>query len=248
MRQTTRRPALVLALLWIGCGWIAPAHGGIVLQTPAGLAPGDQFRFAFLTTGTTNAESSNISDYDSFVNAQAQGATYNGQTVTWQAIGSTATVNAIDHIGQTDTPVYRVDGALVATNTTLSGLWSSSLINAIDEDITGTSNPFVFVWTGSTPAGIAGIEGSALGENAPWQGFAFSNNNPAWVQLDTNGSSAQDYLYGISEVLTVGGQAVPEPSSMVLLCAGGVMVAGYGWIRRHRDLRQGPVVGPTDMP
>ena len=107
MRRTTARSAMVLALLGIDCGWIAPAHAGdIVLHTPAGLAPGDQFRFAFLTDGTTNALLSDISTYDSFVQTQAGGATYHGGTVNWLVIGSTASVNAIDHIGQSDTPVY----------------------------------------------------------------------------------------------------------------------------------------------
>ena len=78
--------------------------GGIALNTPAGLNPGDSFRFVFVTDGSTTAQSSNISDYDNFVQTQAGGATYNGAVVNWLAIGSTGTVNAIDHIGQANTP------------------------------------------------------------------------------------------------------------------------------------------------
>jgi hypothetical protein len=39
---------------------------------------------------------------------------YNGVVVNWLAIGSTATVNAIDHIRQTQTPVYLVDDTKVS--------------------------------------------------------------------------------------------------------------------------------------
>jgi hypothetical protein len=233
---------MVAALICSGSGWITTASaGGVVLQTPAGLKPGDQFRFAFLTDGMTNAESSDISTYDSFVQTQAGGATYNGATVKWRAIGSTATVDAINHIGQTQTPVYLVDGTEVTTSTTISGLWSSTLMHAIDEDITGATLPPSFVWTGTEISGVAGVIDAPLGSNAPLQGFAFfASTGTQWVEFGTNGSVVSANLYGISAVQTV----VPEPSSMVLLCTGGVMVVAF--IGRRRDRR--PVVGPTDVP
>ncbi len=82
MRQSTTRLAMTAALIWSGCGWITPAQaGGVVLQTPTVLKPGDQFRFAFATADFTTATSTNISDYDNFVQNQAGGATYNGVTV-----------------------------------------------------------------------------------------------------------------------------------------------------------------------
>jgi hypothetical protein len=63
---------IVFVLLLLAC---APSlcRGGLILQTPAGLNPGDQFRFVFVTDGTTNATSSAISSYDAFVTAQAGG-------------------------------------------------------------------------------------------------------------------------------------------------------------------------------
>ncbi len=50
--------------------------GPIALNTPAGLAPGDTFRFVFVSSDATTAESSDINDYNSFVNSEADGATY----------------------------------------------------------------------------------------------------------------------------------------------------------------------------
>ncbi len=248
MRPPTTRTAMVAALLMIGGGWMAPAHAGIVLTTPAGLAPGDQFRFVFVTDGTTTAASTDITTYDTFVQSQAGGATYNGLAVTWLAIGSTSTVNAIDHIGQTDTPVYLVDGTMVTTSTTATGLWSGSLIHAINEDINGLPppppNPIFFgtqLWsgtsdTGESNPGFAGPLGNFLVAVGNYEASSGS-----WI--NTGGfisNNAQLHIYGISAVLTV----VPEPPSILLLGVGGVLKAALGWTRRHR--RQRPVVGPAD--
>ena len=84
-----RRFAIVATVLWLVSGLGGRAEAGIILQTPAGLNPGDQFRFGFVTDGSRDATSTNIADYDSFVNAEAGGATYNGVPVNWLAIVST---------------------------------------------------------------------------------------------------------------------------------------------------------------
>jgi hypothetical protein len=124
-------------------------------MTPAGLTPGTHFRFVFVTDGTASATSTNIAFYDTFATNQAGGATYNGSTVTWQAIGSTSTVNAIDHIGQTNDAVYLADGSKVTTSTTTTGLWSGGLLHAINEDQNGTSITPAVIYTGTSSAGFS---------------------------------------------------------------------------------------------
>ncbi len=184
--------------------------GGLILQTPGGLQPGDQFRFVFLTDGKTNATSPNISTYDSFVTTQAGGATYNGLTITWQAIGSTATVNAVDHIGSSTAGVYLASGAAVAASTTsgTNGFWSGSLLmHAIDQDLTGNTFSKV-VWTGtakSNPFGHTSV--FPLGDSAdqkakPADSGAIDQN---WIANTTLGApyTDQNAMYGISQVLTV---------------------------------------------
>ncbi len=125
------------------------------MSTPAGLSGGESFRFVFFTDGTTTALSSNIGTYNSFVNAQAGGATYDGSVVTWHAIGSTSSESAINNIGQTLTPVYLADGTLVTTSTTSTGLWSGSLLNPIDEDLSGGIINQQGTWTGTNTNGSA---------------------------------------------------------------------------------------------
>jgi hypothetical protein len=180
MVTQARRLAIATALIWIGVGAsVRVEAGGIALSTPAGLTPGESFRFVFVTDGTTTATSSNIADYNSFVNMQAGAATYNGSVVTWDAIGSTAAVNAIDNVGQQPiVGAFLADGTLVTTSTTTTGLWSGTLSHEINEDLSSTPQ-FSFVWTGTTSAGVAATVGAAssgpLGDiQHPTQGLTLS--------------------------------------------------------------------------
>ena len=144
-----KTPITAIALsvgLLVAC---APAaHAGIIM-TPAGLGPGDQFRVIFVSSATRNASSSDIAEYDTFITnlASAAGLTYNGASVTWQALGSTVTFTAtsIDLVSANDPgrlPVdvsspalYRLDGVEVADST--SDLWDGNIGAAIDVDENG---------------------------------------------------------------------------------------------------------------
>ena len=161
-RTTARRVACVAALLCWAVGMGGRAEASVILQTPAGLNAGDAFRFVFITDGIRDATSSNIADYDSFVNAEAGGATYKGVAVDWLAIGSTDSVDAIDHVGQATAPVYLPDGTLVTGTTTDAGLWSRRLSHQIDLDLAGNI-VHTFVWTGTNffGTGFGGPLGSA---------------------------------------------------------------------------------------
>lgn len=249
MRLPMTPTAMAAAILMIGGGWTAPAQAGIDLTTPAGLAPGDQFRFVFVTDGTTTATSTDISTYDNFAQTQADGATYDGVTVSWLAIGSTTAVNAIDHIGQTETPVYLVDGTMVTPNTTTTGLWSGTLDSPIDEDISGQTLLTTTVWTGTNYDGTQSNIAPPLGSAIPDYGITYLTNNE-WIAAG-HGIAPQITLslYSISQILTVPQlTTVPEPSSKLLLGVGGALVSAHGWARRRRDQRrQGPVVGPADL-
>ncbi len=235
MSQHLRRVAIVAAVLWLGCGLGGRAEAGMILQTPDGLNPGDHFRFVLVTDGIRDATSTNITEYDSFVNAQAGGATYNGVVVNWLAIGSTDSVDAIDHVGQGITPVYLSDGTLVTATTTSTGLWSGALVHPINLDLAGNPvDPTFFVWTGTNPAGTG--FGGPLGSERPQTGSSTGTFGD-WVSSGSSPSGDLRNLYGISSVLTVP-QSVPEPSTLIMLGTALSVGLAFGSARHRRD-RQG---------
>ena len=64
---------------------------------PPDLAPGQTFQVAFVTTGSVDAISNDISVYNNFVADAAAAAgldVINGQAVTWHAIMSTTSIDA----------------------------------------------------------------------------------------------------------------------------------------------------------
>ena len=146
---------------------MASAEAGPIFH-PGDLKRGDTFRLIFVTSGKINAQSSNIADYDQFVNQQANGATYDGNLIHFTAIASTATtatsppsVNAIDHINggsnsQAIAGVFMVDGTKVATNsgTAANGLFSAAVLTDPNRGIDGTVYSGVNVWTGSAGNGL----------------------------------------------------------------------------------------------
>jgi hypothetical protein len=241
MGPLLRQFAIVATVLWLGSGLGGRAEGGSILQTPAGLNPGDHFRFVFITDGIRDATSTNITDYDSFVNVDAEGATYNGVVVNWLAIGSTDSVDAIDHVGQATATVYLSDGTLVTTDTTPTGLWSGALVHEINLDLAGNIVPPVnFVWTGTNPTGTG--FGGPLGSGTPQVGSA-TDTNGAWVSSGRSNSGDPRNLYGISSVLTVP-QTVPEPSSLTMLGIALSVGIAICWTRHHRDQRRQRQIGP----
>src|SRR5262245_35653548 len=158
-----RIPALSVLMLGLFVpGWQESTQAGTALATPPGLQPGDTFRFVFVTDATIDGTSNNIDTYDTLVNTEANttvAATYGGAALTWQAIGSTNTVSAINHIGSSiSDQVFLVDGTKVAASTTTSagGLWSGALLSPIDENLLGQvhSPDSPAVWTGTSSTGL----------------------------------------------------------------------------------------------
>ena len=210
-----------------------------MLSAPAGLHPGDHFRFVFVTDATTTAGSAAISDYNTFVNndaaaeAGAGGVTYGGFNLSWQAIVSTSAMSAATNIGSTGASVWLVGGPEIATSDGATGLWSgNSILSAINKDLKQVlqSNP---VWTGTnTHGGLA----SALGLGSPTIGISGASN-PSWIQMNHDAYSVKHPLYGISQDLqvpTAQSPVVPEPSTFALMLAGILCAVGYHRFRRRR--------------
>jgi hypothetical protein len=232
--------ALVLAL-----GSVAGARAGII--TPAGLQPGQQFRIVFVTNTTTAALSSNITTYDMVVSGDATTAglgTYAGSPVTWEAIGSTPTVNAITRLPADTVPLFLPDGTEVAASG--AALWNTSavpLLHAIDESAAGTAYPQI-IYSGTDPSGHA-ISGFEIGSSSGNTFFGDSgSSSSAWI--DDSGYYSQNHahdLIGFSNVLTVPqAAAVPEPATLTLMLVGIGGLVGVRLARRRRAAAPAPAV------
>jgi hypothetical protein len=178
------------------------------IVVPPGLAPGDHYHLVFLTAGARDADSTDIADYDAFVQqeATAAGAITEHYGITWRAIASTPTTNAIDHINQSG-PVFLLDGTKISDQ--LFGIEGgiTSPIDFSQFGLGGHATDF-HVWTGTYLDG-GGRSGNELGSTHPW--FGLSNaSGLEWVDsLDSLIFGGEDDrfrplpLYAISELLTV---------------------------------------------
>lgn len=237
------RFCVLVALAAVGA---SRASADLVLSTPNGLNTGDRFRFIFVTGTTTDATSSDIATYDTFVRNSVSSlygnVTYGGSPITnWLAVGSTPTVNAKDHLGgySSSVSVWLPSGTQVASSldTATGGLWSGTLAHKIDEYLDSSTAPGQTPWTGSTAAGLARAT-RELGASTPniglsqyasflWINFSASNNSNSWA------------MYAVSPELTV--QAAPTPVPEIDPASFGSVAAfltgAFGLIEQRRRRR-----------
>lgn len=222
MKERWIMPAMLIGILAL----LVPQRGGCatVPFTPPFLSPGDEYQIVFVTEGGRDALSSNIQDYNAFVQAEAErpGALTASWAVQWNAIASTPEVDARDNAPVT-VPLFALDGTFVALGA--PDLWDGSLTGRIWHTQFGPRVPDRTVWTGSIPNGL-GANGYELGSEMVRTGNSFFGNS-FWlstrdistVQLspDQPPILVEHALYAVSEILTV----VPEPDSL-----GGFIVVG----------------------
>ena len=239
------RIVLLAVLVSVVGPWYAGSARADFMLVPPGLNPGDPFRVAFLSSATRNAASPDIADYDQFITNLAVTAgldTYFGSPVTWQAIGSTATVDAVARLPKSfgSPPLYRLDGGLVAPSAGI--LWvmgPTGLPITLTESGVDLGN--AVVWTGTQRDGTA-FEPLGAG---PFVAFGITTfSGGGWVAENDAPRGEPHHLYGYSSVLTVPQQAsaVPEPASLTLVLVGFATLTGGAAVRWRRRGARGPAV------
>lgn len=226
-----RRCAIVVAsaaLLAFACP--ISVMGAAITWVPTGLNAGDTYHLVYVTSTTRNATSTDIGDYNTFVD-DAMGAIDDASPygdIVWKCIGSTATVDARDNMGYaaSSSPVYRLDDTKVADGS--ADLWDGTIDAVIDVDENGTSVALGRVWTGTDDDGVA-FGSRQLGTAEPVLGNTVSTVF-AWTRWAYEPNTDVYWQYGFSEELTV--PAVPEPGTVVLSLMG--LAAGAVLRRRRR--------------
>jgi hypothetical protein len=134
-----------------GGGFFTPVIPPLSLPpgpTFSDLAPGSLYHLVFLTAQGHDALSTDIADYDAFVTAQANlSSELAALSTTWSVIGSTETVDAIDHVGVVG-PVYNLVGQQVSAG--LADMFDSGVNAPIVYDQYGNYHPGrTYVWSGT---------------------------------------------------------------------------------------------------
>ena len=204
---------------------VVPPHWGLI---PSGLGGGDRFRLIFRSSGTRDASSTDIADYNTFVQtAAANGHTdIQSHSSTFNVLGSTAADDARDNTSTTFTDadkgvrIYWLNGGRVADDYEdfYDGSWSNA-DSGKDEDGADRTNPQVGTvagtYTGSTTGGREALIGGtsrALGTSNVRVGRPLGS--------DTNvGSTTTGPFYGLSGVFVVG-EAVEVPATWSLIPSG----------------------------
>ena len=212
------------------------------MPVPPGLDPGDTYQLIFATSFPTSVDTSHsvppsIPDFGGFDAADwivtfaafnaglpapddvpwLQG--WNGEELVYKAVLSNEFVDARDRIGL-EGPLYNTAGELLAADA--AELFSTGVRTPIAYDERGNLITSGFdVWTGSNGFGI--WNGFSCGDwDEPTSAMlgeigAVNATVSNWITAGTRQCHLNARLYGISPVLTVAGEAVPEPTTLLLL-------------------------------
>ena len=191
---------------------------------PSGLEAGDRFRLIFLSSTDRNAESTDMDDYNSFV----QDAADSGHSDTepyaslFRAVACTSAVNAIQNTKTSGTgvPIYWLDGNKAADDYAdfYDGTWDEE-VTARDESGTSITVPnsasTYDTWTGCNNDGTADV---ALGSSSPTTGrlnSVVTNSGPIDSQ-SSDQKAHENYFYGLSPVFVVQPPSRVVPSDWAL--------------------------------
>ena len=197
---------------------------------PSGLGVGDEFRLLFITSTTRDATSTDISDYNSFVQARAAAGygAIRSFSSGFMVVGSTASVDARDNTSTTYTssdkgvPIYWLNGNKLADDYEdfYDGSWDDE---ANQRNESGVSLSINFVFTGTNhdgtkttrPLGHTGVTVGALDSTGV-------NEGPLSGLVPVTAGSLRRF-YGLSGVFRVGTATNDPPTA-----ANGTVTTGAG--------------------
>ena len=202
---------------------VSPAFAADLVLRPDGVEAGDQYRLLIVTSQTRDAFSSDIHDYNEFVQSVADASPVVGSwNLTWSAVVSTADTHAFENTGADPTaqdpipntdkvPVHRVDGELIYSD--YQHMWNYlNDIALVLPNLNELGDQMdVEVWAGHGDAGEV-FDNFTLGAQFPYVGFSGIGNTPLSISISREGQELRS-LFAISEVITV----VPEPRTISLL-------------------------------
>ena len=223
-----RRAAALLAVAALLGAFSAPALAQTEVPAnwslkPAGLTAGDEFRLLFLSSTKRSSTSTNIADYNTFIQnlAAAGHADIQAYSAGFKAVGCTSAVDARDNTGTTGTgvPIYWLNGAKAADNYAdfYDGSWDDE---ANDKNEAGTNGPDTsqdtnFPVTGCSHNGTGATFRQTLGASDFTGRRLGLPNSVGQGPLSSNTALNSDHphpMYGLSEVFQVAAAANAPPA------------------------------------
>ena len=184
---------------------------------PSGLRSGDRFRLIFLSSTERNAESTNIADYNKFVQdlAAAGHADIRAHSAGFRAVACTEAVDARDNTGTNGIGlgIHWLGGAKAVDNYVdfYDGSWDEE-VTVRDESGAAVTIPVTTsqyaAWTGCAHDGIEAFETGdsiALGTTTPGLGSLNhgGNRGPLHQSGGSDPKAHLNYLYGLSYIFEV---------------------------------------------
>ena len=185
---------------------------------PTGLTTGDTFRLLFLSSTKRDASSTDIADYNTFIQttADAGHTAIQGYSDGFTAVGCTSSTDARDNTDTTGTgvPIYWLGGDKVADNYAdfYDGTWDNESDshdrNEDSSNGTITSISANYPWTGCGHDGTegfnAGVIPRSLGNDEVRLGAPGDSSSAGPINGDTAGTSSSTRpMYGLSPVFKV---------------------------------------------
>jgi hypothetical protein len=223
-------------MLIVGALSMTGTASATLIESIAALDDGDKYRVLFVTSTKRDATSSDITDYNTFVNTAAQaGSVTSGLGLTWKALASTDSVNARTNTGIVDDDpivwLFNTDGVIVAESG--KDLWDRYLMAPINQSEHGELISDM-TWTGMDAYGdsmeflsLGGFGDTATYGHAPRINYPWANGDDGGF-LKTN----QLALYGASSLAVAGTVQVTSPGTFILLTLG---LAGLSFSRYRKQ-------------
>ena len=194
---------------------------------PTGLSTGDKFRLLFLSSTKRNSESTDIADYNTFIQTRAAAGHTDIQdySADFRAVGCTADTDARDNTKTTYTttdkgvPIYWLNGAKAADQYEdfYDGSWDDEANDKNESGTNGldTSQNVNYPWTGCDHDGTEAVTGGdsfALGTGLVDARVGRPNSSVSGHGPLNGQTNRSDFnhnpLYGLSEVFQVAAAVV----------------------------------------
>jgi hypothetical protein len=223
----SRRALPACLALLLTAGLAADARASLIVNTPAGVGPGQSFIVIFVDTTIGHATDTSIADYNALITTAASNITYSGGSISnWQILGATAAADPAATVFTSTLPIYDDKGDKLA-NTGVA--WVAGGDTPLYSQ-TGSGAGGRPTWTGLSETG-APATGNTLGSVNVTYGYP-----DVYIEggLDSGTTAATGFGVYFGFATFTAASPTPEPATLTLSLIG---LGAFGAVRFARRRR-----------